>query len=149
MSGYYQRDIYQLLAKRGPMRTRDITHRLGLPYKAGSKHPTKAAAQTIQKMVAKGLLERVGLEWRVIHGTRAPKCGRGKSPGSLLALRSHSRDNMAKLNAKRGRHIKPVATTALEQCWGWLPSISPELQAQNESDMLLRGAVRPKEPEAA
>lgn len=143
MRRYYQREVYRCLAKCGPMSTVEVTHWLGLPYNAGTHHPTKVCAQVIHKMSKAGLVERVDRKWRVVAGTRAPNDKRGQSPASKLALRSHSRNNMAKLRARKGYHVKPIATTALEQAWGWLPSIPPRLTPDDESVAIMAHPPRP------
>ena len=151
MRPYRQRIVYTYLAKHGPRTTAELTHALGLPHFPGSNHPTKVAAQTLHKMRRAGIVERVPGGWHVVAGSKPPKDMRGKAKGSLVALASHSRENVVRLNVRLGRQIRPIATTALEQCWGWMPpsSLSQELQAKNEPVVIERGAVRPQETEAA
>jgi hypothetical protein len=147
---YYQRDIYLCLAKHGPLKVIEITRRVGLPFREGTNHPTRVGAQAMLKMRRAGLVERIGIKWQVVPGSRAPKDKRGTSAGSLLALRSHARNNMARLQARKGFHVRPVATTALEQAWGWMPTVDlSKVAPANEQCLNTRAKLRPQESEAA
>ena len=60
-----------------------------------------------------------------------PKDMRGRSKGSLEALRLHGNGLKGGLRSAvlRGQHPRPVATTELERAWGWLPPLSQQLRA--------------------
>lgn len=149
---YYQREIFEYVRANPGAKVGAITAALGLPGEPRDIRPTRQATQALQKMRRRGQVKLVGGHhggWEIIEGAKPPKDMRGKTTGSLLALKSHSRTNGLVALAKRGRYQRPVATTAIEQAWGWMPRISPLLTAENESDDNTRGTVRPEETEAA
>ena len=84
--------------------------------------------------------------------------GRGLSPGSIKALQNWVRSggqfgNLKYVKTKLvdGRyHPRPIAKTALEQMWGWIPN-QDSRRVADDADMGFNGGgtVRPKITEAA
>lgn len=144
---YKQGRIYHCLRTNGIHTSRQLCERLGLPINEGDNHPCKAATQILQKLRSHGKVRRVDhLRWEIVPGSIAPRDQRGKTAGSLIALRSHSRANMLKLHLKRGYTLRPQPATALEAAWGWMPRTpSPDLCASSNSVSIDGGTVRPQE----
>jgi hypothetical protein len=71
---------------------------------------------------------------------KPPEDMRGMAPGSLNALR-------AKMQKPKRFTPNPIATTALEQAWGFLPV--SRVAPSNEPCVNNGGTVRPQESEAA
>jgi hypothetical protein len=134
MTTYKQSLIYRYLRRNGPCSSRHLSEALGLTIKHGQDHPCKAATEILQKLRTKGLARRVGntYEWEVMPNTSPPRDKRGKSKGSRLALQGYGKINIAKLHAKLGYTPRPIATTALEQCWGWLPLPSRDCEGTGQ-----------------
>ena len=149
---YYQAAIFGYIRDNPGARTPQIAQALGLLREPATNSPrTKIVVQAIQKLRRAGRVRAIGKRghWEIVPGAKPPHDRRGDTPGSKLALASHSRVNGLKSLAKRGRYQQPVATTALEQAWGWLPRTSPCLTANDEPCSNNDGTVRPQESEAA
>lgn len=104
---------------------------------AALKLTAMAASQALTRLAAAGFLVPVGggagRRYTLGH-CHTPVDMRGAHPASLKVLREHQRNgnwwpSLCKANRARGVTVRPsrvrtpVATTALEQAWGWLPSV--------------------------
>lgn len=127
----------------------ELTQALGLKG-CGREHPASQASYAVRKLVAKGKAKVVvGSGKRhpqyQVWGKKPPQDRRGMTKGSRDALNDCRKANAERFHVRRGHQLRPVATTAIEQCWGWLPRNSQSLQAKNESNTIDGGEVRPKE----
>lgn len=145
--------VWRLLKDEGPLTIVQISERLKLPEKIYSHYRRRSASDALCWLKRNKLVKKAPGKFGAFRalGKKGP-IGRGQAKGSKEALRLYSNGpkNLPKALIVQGRHIRPVATTALEQCWGWLPSsANRELRDQNDSAPISGGAVRPQEPEAA
>ena len=131
MKRFYQRDAWLFLKQYPGAWPRELCIHLGLRVYPGATNPYCQAMQILDLMRKRGIVRRAERGWEIVPGSKPPQDRRGHSAGSKAALAKHSRHNVAKMRARHGIHVKPVATTALEQAWGWLPSISHGIDAQN------------------
>lgn len=144
-----QERVWLALKERGPMTALELSAYLGLAS-CGKEHPSSQASYAARKLVAKRkaeVVEGAGKRHPVYkaRGKKPPADMRGKTEGSRAALNECRSANAVRYHLNRGHKLRPVATTALEQCWGWLPRNSQSLQAKNESNTIDGGEVRPKE----
>ena len=145
MRRYYQREIFLCLREHGSLRALEICEKTGVPI-GPKNHRTQYATQALMKMADKGLVRRDGYVWSVVKGARAPVNMCGRSEGSKLALRSHSRANILRLHLRRGTLKAPPPATALEAAWGWRPTYLSNVAcaAQNDAESSAGPCARKK-----
>jgi hypothetical protein len=124
---YRGADIWLLLRKEPGLTAEQIGARLNLyrPDKCLMMLERSGHVRRVRPTGPFTIRNRPPCTWFVVFGSRKPKDGRGKAPGSREALITEWRlhpNSLANLkSAKPGRIPKPA--TMLEACWGF-PAIS-------------------------
>lgn len=129
-----------LIASETPLSSYEIQKRTGCNIK------TIQAALT--RFKAEDLVVKYGTaDWNTKWSVKSRKCEmlperRGKSPGSKKALKLHGGNSNPPHNFKNLKNAKltrdgklipqPKPKTALEQAWGWVPSITCVSEVDDE-----------------
>ena len=117
---YLQGAIFRLLALES-LTAKEIAERLGVRRSVVSSSLCKLKKKGKTRPVGPAY---VGVKHYAVVGATPPENMKGKSPGSLRAL-------MAPKPRRRRTPPSPKPSIALEACWGWLPSTSPQLRAED------------------
>lgn len=149
-SKYRLRAIYKCVRDNGPITSRRISELLGIPiHDDGHNNPVQKASDALCILRRRGLVQMVSRGYRpefmIVPGTKPPSDQRGKSPNCHAALREYARANAIRLHTSKGHHPRPIAKTALEQAWGWLPSASQGLSQSSNSVLIDGGKMRPEQ----
>ena len=117
---HLQGAIFRALALE-PLTARELADRLGVSRRTVTS--SLLALRRKGKTRPEGPAH-IGVKHYAVVGATPPVYMKGKAPGSLRVL-------MAPKPRRKRKPPTPKPVIALEACWGWLPSTSPQLHAED------------------